>query len=187
MECRDEGCSREADLRGLCRMHYMRLWRRGLVEPAFEKRSLQRRRRRKSAATPEEAVAWELRHAVRHGFCKLASGARCRAVYPAVRVAGRPQRLNRLVLAVKLGRELAPGEIARHTCDTPACINPDHLVAGSAADNARGRRGTSVTWGDVGRIRRRYGRGGVTQADLAAEYGLGLTTIWNIINYRTWT
>lgn len=29
------------------------------------------------------------------------------------------------------------GMVVRHTCDTPRCINPDHLVAGTPKDNVR--------------------------------------------------
>lgn len=38
------------------------------------------------------------------------------------------------------------GQIVRHECDNPACINPDHLLLGSQADNVRDRceRGRSA-------------------------------------------
>lgn len=29
------------------------------------------------------------------------------------------------------------GLLIRHTCDTPPCVNPDHLLVGTPADNAR--------------------------------------------------
>jgi hypothetical protein len=48
---------------------------------------------------------------------------------------------HRLVLAHKLGKPLRAN--ALHTCDTPACCNPDHLYEGDQAANAadRERRG----------------------------------------------
>src|SRR5258708_5713341 len=51
----------------------------------------------------------------------------------------------RNILSWKLGRPLLKTEVTRHTCDTPGCIRPEHLVAGSVKDNIhdmmqRGRR-----------------------------------------------
>lgn len=48
-------------------------------------------------------------------------------------------------LSWQMHRGLIPdGMVVRHTCDTPACINPDHLEIGTQLDNiadrvARGR------------------------------------------------
>ena len=42
---------------------------------------------------------------------------------------------HRYALERKLGRELEPGEVARHTCDNPICVNPDHLLPGTQRDN----------------------------------------------------
>lgn len=40
---------------------------------------------------------------------------------------------HRAVLAAKLGRPVAG--VARHTCDNPPCVNPDHIVEGTQAQN----------------------------------------------------
>jgi len=34
-----------------------------------------------------------------------------------------------------MGREYPAGLILRHRCDTPACVNPDHLELGDRQDN----------------------------------------------------
>ena len=34
-------------------------------------------------------------------------------------------------------RMLQPGEVVRHTCDTPSCIEPSHLIVGTQADNVK--------------------------------------------------
>jgi len=44
---------------------------------------------------------------------------------------------HRYSLMLKLNNfELASSVFARHTCDKPTCVNPKHLIEGSAADNS---------------------------------------------------
>jgi hypothetical protein len=52
--------------------------------------------------------------------------------------------VHRLSLENKLGRPLAAGMVARHTCDNPPCMAPEHLIEGTQRENigdqiARGR------------------------------------------------
>jgi hypothetical protein len=48
-------------------------------------------------------------------------------------------RVPRFVLERKLGRKIAEGMQANHTCDRPECCNPEHLYEGTQAENMRDR------------------------------------------------
>ncbi|QGF19671.1 HNH homing endonuclease [Pectobacterium phage MA2] len=57
-------------------------------------------------------------------------------------------RMHRLVYACKMGTNLdgIEGVVVRHTCDNPRCVNPEHLIGGTKADNNKDRadRGRSA-------------------------------------------
>jgi hypothetical protein len=44
---------------------------------------------------------------------------------------------HRVALELKLGRPIAEGMEALHSCDNPACVNADHLREGTISDNMR--------------------------------------------------
>lgn len=74
-----------------------------------------------------------------------------------------------------------------HACDTPACVNPDHLFLGTRGDNntdrgrkGRGRPGKKLTPEVVRFIRRNYGpkgKDGYSQEQLARLLGIGQTAV----------
>lgn len=85
-----------------------------------------------------------------------------------------------------------------HSCDNPPCCNPTHLFLGDRADNAAdmAAKGRSI-WGTrnhfarldderVGEIYRLWHAGGVTQEELASQYGVHRNTIYRIIYRKTW-
>ena len=115
---------------------------------------------------------------------------------------GRVRRGKRTHYAHRVAYELFVGPIpggmnVLHRCDTPACVNPDHLFLGTPADRVRNRdeKGRAaageqhfrarLTEDDVRTIRARAAAG-ETQRPLAREYGVDQATISNIVTRKSW-
>lgn len=98
---------------------------------------------------------------------------------------------------------LAADVVIRHRCDTPLCVRPEHLEAGSAAQNVRDiyerKRRTPGTWsGGTRRPNavlddqvvvdlRRAARGGRSIRSLAQEIGVDYTTAHRAVRGIGWT
>jgi len=77
-----------------------------------------------------------------------------------------------------------------HTCDTPACVRPEHLFPGTQHDNAldmarKGRGNGRFTEAQVLEIRERATQG-QSQRRLARDYGVAAKTIAAILDGRTY-
>lgn len=87
-----------------------------------------------------------------------------------------------------------------HRCDVRICVNPDHLFAGTQADNMRdmdkkGRRvsvrgeespQSKLTAAQIVSIREIYAKGASSLRSLAKDFGVGQTVIFAIIKKRKW-
>jgi hypothetical protein len=104
--------------------------------------------------------------------------------------------------------ELACGSIpanhvVMHTCDNPACVNPEHLRLGSQLDNiadmklkgrasrlpkAPGERNgnSTLTSETIRDIRSKYDTGLYTLRELGEEFGTHLSNVSLIVRGKTW-
>ena len=108
---------------------------------------------------------------------------------------GKTIRAHRASYEIYNGK-IPNGFIVCHTCDNRKCINPEHLYAGTYADNyndARDRQRTNhpsgenhynckLTLRDVQKIR----NSDLSQRKLASTYGVSQTTIGHIKRDLTW-
>lgn len=148
--------------------------------------------------TPRDLERFETRYIVEpNSYCWLWLGGLTQDGYPKL-PAPTPARY---VLAHRLAYEhfVGPlgGQQALHRCDVRACVNPEHLFAGSQIDNmadmvAKGRspRGhrnynSRLTEAQVAEIKTAL-RGGALQKDLVSIYNVSRTAISNIKIGNTW-
>jgi hypothetical protein len=101
------------------------------------------------------------------------------------------------------------GHCVCHKCDTRACVRPEHLFAGTSAENladmaakgrsrncamvspqrlARGERHpmAKLTWGAVREIRRLYAVGDESQSALGRRFGVTGSVISRIVRNERW-
>lgn len=68
--------------------------------------------------------------------CWLWQGHLSRGGYGHFAVGSRPIKAHRFAYSLING-EIPDGLVVLHSCDTPACVNPDHLSVGTDSDNQR--------------------------------------------------
>lgn len=111
--------------------------------------------------------------------------------------------------AHRISWELAHGPIPTgmhvcHRCDNPPCVNPKHLFLGTRYENMQDmldkgrhrsnwpRKHGTINWNakltdeQVLLIRARYSAGGISQGQLAKEYGISQSVMSAIVSRRLW-
>jgi hypothetical protein len=87
------------------------------------------------------------------------------------------------------------GMFVLHTCDIKACVNPEHLYAGTFLQNMRDRAERGTEWKpgvkgvktmETANAIRQDVANGMMQKDAAVKYGLHPATIMKIVHYKSW-
>lgn len=127
--------------------------------------------------------------------CWLWAGCQTGGGYGKVKVAQRTGLAHRHAYALMVG-PISEGKIICHRCDTPLCVNPAHLYAGTDLDNSRDKmaRGrdrkatgeanpnAKLTWVQVREIR----AAGGSCAVIGKRYGVDPSTVWDIRRGAIW-
>ncbi len=188
--CSYAGCGRPVNARGMCHTHYMQQRRAGLIPTGTR------------LPAPVAERFW--RQVVKTDTCWLWNGdKKSKAVYGQIGMGGKGAPLK---LVHRLSYEMHKGPIAdglmvMHACDTPRCVNPDHLSLGTNSDNIRDavRKGrwkaippmhcgedqhnSKLTAEDVIFIRQNLD---IPSKELAARFGTNISSIQKVRRRKTW-
>ena len=96
-----------------------------------------------------------------------------------------------------MGKGIPDGSVIRHSCDKPACINPNHIRVGTQFDNIqdRNKRDRTAKGEKNGRAKltkskvetiRLLSSVGYTLSELSRRYGVTKSTIAAIKHYKIW-
>ena len=139
-----------------------------------------------------------MRYKVNENGCWVWTGAVDHLGYGVLKISGKKLYAHRVSYSVHNGT-LKPGNVVRHECDNPSCINPNHLKRGTHSDNVmdRVRRRRSACGERNGRTKvdRKLAseildfmsNRGARNIDAANKFLLDPKTISNITNGKHWT
>lgn len=192
--CEVEGCTNRRFGKHYCNSHMAAVRTRGvprLVRPV----GLSASKRLKFYGWTERLVVPEL------GPCWEWNGSKNENGYGSLQIDNQHKVLVHRLAYETWVEPIPEGLLLRHKCDNPPCINSDHLVPGTNADNMRdmrerhrhpGAKGVrnshaKLTEDEIRDIRAEYAKGVLTQTMIAETYGVSQTQISTVVLQKTWT
>ncbi len=125
------------------------------------------------------------------------TGAKDSGGYGVCTVNGKNHNTHRLSWEWANRKKVPQGQVLLHSCDTASCVNPSHLTPGSQKNNvedrvnkdrsAKGKRNgrARLTDKDIKKIKKLRAKG-LTETAIAVLFGVGRSTISNVLHNRTW-
>ena len=130
------------------------------------------------------------------GVCMEWKGCRNKDGYPACGVGGifKSQALHREVFRLLHG--YSP-EVVMHSCDNRSCLNPAHLLAGTAALNLQDKinKGRQAKGGKNGNSNFRQEQvdtiralhaAGISYKEIMKQFAIAYVTVWRVTSRRNW-
>jgi hypothetical protein len=117
--------------------------------------------------------------------------------YGTLNMGGKPHKAHRVSYILTHGA-ISHNLLVRHVCDNPSCVNPNHLILGTNADNTRDKierhrikrgsttRKSKLTEADIPIIRDQLKKG-ISQSVIAKQFKVERSTIKAIKLGITWT
>lgn len=185
MKCLHEECNRKAVSKGCCDKHYRRLRKHGSINPenirVVDEGDAAKRFSKKYDVIDSGCWIWK------RGTSKNGKG----VLYPKIHIETGTIGAHRYSYMLHYGKEIPKNMYVCHKCDTPLCVNPDHLFLGYHSDNmidmvkkGRSHKGKGehanrsvLTNKQAVEIR---SINNMTQSEIAKIYGIAQTTVSRI-------
>lgn len=113
--------------------------------------------------------------------------------YGMTKYRGQFMRLHRAVYCEHNDTDPASikGKVVMHRCDNPRCVNPEHLLLGTHADNMRdmslkGRQPKPKLTPELVSKAAELEKEGVPQREISERLGVAQSTISRALRKRTW-